>query len=96
MAIRSERESLFRLGLRSNLPMTVVVGCTAALQLALVSVPVLVPVFDTVVLTPVQLGVVCAVSTFAFIAVEVEKWLGRRRSAIRPQPARPEAVGGRA
>jgi Ca2+-transporting ATPase len=79
MAIRSERESLFRLGLRSNLPMTVIVGCTVALQLALVSVPALTPIFDTQVLTPVQLGVVCAASTLAFIAVEVEKWLGRRR-----------------
>jgi Ca2+-transporting ATPase len=95
MAIRSERESLFRLGLRSNLPLTVTVGCTVALQIALVGLPALTPIFDTQVLTPVQLAVVGAASTLAFVAVEVEKWLGRRRSIDRAQAARPAPVGGR-
>ena len=78
LAIRSETESLFRLGLRSNLPLTIAVGATFVVQLALIYVPVLQPVFETVALTPVQLSLVLAASTLVFVAVEIEKWLGRR------------------
>jgi Ca2+-transporting ATPase len=87
MAIRSERDSLFRLGLRSNLPLTAAVGGTLVVQLALVYLPALQPIFETEALAPAQLAVVLVASTFAFIAVELEKWLGRRRDAA-AAPAR--------
>ncbi len=81
MAIRSERESLFRLGLRSNVPLVLAVSATLVVQLALVFVPALQPIFETAALTPAQLALVLAASTLAFVAVEIEKWLGRRRAS---------------
>ena len=80
LAIRSERESLFRLGLRSNLPLTIAVGGTLVVQLALVFLPALQPIFETTALTPAQLALVLGASTLAFIAVEIEKWVGRCRT----------------
>ena len=47
LAIRSETESLFTQGLRSNGPMTGAVALTLALQLATVDVPSLQPIFHT-------------------------------------------------
>ncbi len=79
LAVRSEHESFFRLGLRSNLPLTIAVGGTLVVQLALVFVPAFQPIFETVALTPVQLMLVLGASTLAFVAVEIEKWVGRRR-----------------
>jgi Ca2+-transporting ATPase len=78
LAVRSERESFFTLGARSNPLLLAAVAGTLAVQLLIVYVPVLQLVFDTEPLSPVQLGVVLAASTVAFIAVEIEKWLRRR------------------
>ena len=80
MAVRSERQSTFTLGLRSNLPLAIAVAGTFVVQLALVYVPALQPIFETQALTPAQLAVVLAASTLAFIAVEIEKLVTRRRS----------------
>ena len=79
LAIRSETDSLFRLGLRSNLPLTIVVAATFVVQMALIFVPVLQPVFGTSALTPPQLALVLVASTLGFAAVETEKWLGGGR-----------------
>jgi Ca2+-transporting ATPase len=78
LAVRSERESFFTLGPRSNPLLLAAVAGTLAVQLLIVYVPVLQVVFDTEPFSPVQLGVVLAASTVAFIAVEIEKWLRRR------------------
>lgn len=88
VAVRSERESVFRLGLMSNLPLTVAVLGTLVVQLALVYVPALQPIFVTEALSPLQLGIVLAASTLGFAAVEAEKWVNRRRSgAVEPEAA---------
>jgi len=81
LAIRSERDSLFRLGLRSNLPLTIAVAATLLVQLALVYVPALQPIFSTQALSAQQLALVLAASTLGFAAVEMEKWIGRRRTS---------------
>ncbi|MEX1171969.1 MAG: cation transporting ATPase C-terminal domain-containing protein, partial [Chloroflexota bacterium] len=89
LAIRSERDSLFRQGLRSNIPLTIAVALTLMVQLALVYVPVLQPIFATEALTAEQLAIVLAASTLGFVAVEMEKWFGRRRdrqAAVIPHP----------
>ncbi len=52
-----------------------------AVQLMLVYIPVLQPIFETVALGPIQLALVVAASTLGFAAVEVEKWVRRRRTA---------------
>jgi Ca2+-transporting ATPase len=86
LAIRSERASLFALGLRSNLPLTIAVVGTILVQLALLYVPVLQPIFGTEALTAEQLLIVLAASTLGFVAVELEKWgfrvRDRRRAAL--------------
>ena len=80
LAIRSERQSLFRLGLRSNVPLAVAVALTLLLQLALIYVSPLQPVFETEPLTAAQLLIVLGASTLGFAAVEVEKVVSRTRA----------------
>jgi P-type Ca2+ transporter type 2C len=78
LAVRSERESFFALGPTSNPLLLAAVAGTFAVQLLIVYVPALQGLFDTEPLSPVQLAVVLAASTVAFIAVEIEKWVRRR------------------
>jgi Ca2+-transporting ATPase len=78
MGIRSERNSLWSLGLFSNLPLLGAVLLTAALQMMVTYVSAFQGVFKTVPLTAAQLGLVALLSGIAFAAVESEKWLARR------------------
>jgi Ca2+-transporting ATPase len=78
LAIRSERDSLFRIGLGSNKPLLLAVLLTLALQLAILYVPWLQSVFKTAPLTAPELGFCVIVSSVVFAAVEVEKLLVRR------------------
>jgi Ca2+-transporting ATPase len=79
MAIRSERRSLFEIGLKSNLPLLGAVGLTVIFQLALIYVPFLQPIFKTVPLPVPDLLLAFVVSSVIFWAVELEKWFLRRR-----------------
>ncbi len=79
LAVRSEHESVFRLGLTSNRPLTVALAVTIAIQIALVYVPAFQPVFSTQALSAPELAVVLVASTTAFVAVELHKALRRRR-----------------
>ncbi len=83
LAVRSETDSFFRLGVRTNLPLAMAVGGTFLVQLALIYVPALQPIFETVALSPEQLMLVLVASTLGFAAVEIEKWVGRMRSGRR-------------
>ncbi len=78
LAIRSERESLFTLGLRSNMPLLGAVILTCALQLAVVYITPLNAVFNTQPLSPLELGICFAGMAAVFFAVEIEKLLVRR------------------
>jgi Ca2+-transporting ATPase len=79
LAIRSERESLFRQGLFTNMPLFVSVFATIILQLATIYVPFLNPIFKTQPLSPAELACVLLLSSVVFIAVEIEKLIKRRR-----------------
>jgi Ca2+-transporting ATPase len=81
LAIRSERTSLFALGLRSNLPLLGAVLSTVALQLAVLYLPWLQAVFHTTALPPAELAVCFLLPLVVLAAVEVEKLLARRRIA---------------
>ncbi len=81
LAVRSDRESLFSQGLRSNMAMTGAVGLTIVMQLATIYVPLLQGIFKTQPLTAVELAVALGMSTIVFWAVEVEKLIKRRRDA---------------
>jgi len=78
LAIRSEKESLFSLGIFSNRPLIGAVILTFALQMATIYVPFLQPIFKTEALTMSELALSLALSSVVFFAVEVEKYFKRR------------------
>jgi Ca2+-transporting ATPase len=78
MAIRSERESLFRQGIATNRPLLAAVVATAALQLAAVYLPFFNATLGTHPLSAAELALCVALSIVTFVAVEAEKWLVRR------------------
>jgi len=78
LAIRSERDSIFRQGFLSNRPLLGAVLLTVALQLATLYVPALNKVFRTEPLSAAELAFCLVVSTAGFLAVEGEKLLVRR------------------
>ena len=77
LAIRSNTESVFKIGFFSNRMMILAVGTTFLLQLALIYVPFLQNVFKTVALPLSDLAVAIVLSTIVFFAVEIEKWIRR-------------------
>jgi Ca2+-transporting ATPase len=77
--MRFERDSVFRMSLLSNKPLLAAVALTFGLQLAVIYVPFLQGVFKTTPLSGVELLVSLALSTVVFWAMEVDKWLLRRR-----------------
>jgi Ca2+-transporting ATPase len=79
LAIRSSRDSLFKIGLFSNKALLGAVLLTFILQMAVVYVPFLQAIFKTVALPPVDLLISLVLSTVVFWAVELEKWFLRRR-----------------
>ena len=77
-AIRSETQSLARIGLASNRFMLVTVVASVALHLAIVYVPALQAVFGTEALSLQALALAAALSSLVFFGVEVEKWAVRK------------------
>jgi P-type Ca2+ transporter type 2C len=80
LAIRSEHTALWRLGLASNRPLALAVLLTVALQLAIVYLPWLHPVFRTQALTAGELVLCFAVASLAGVAAEIDKAWRRRRA----------------
>lgn len=78
LAVRSESESLFSLGLFSNLPMLAAVILTLFLQMVVIYTPALNTIFHTQPLPMFDLAVCLILSSVVFGAVEIEKWLVRR------------------
>ncbi len=83
LAIRSERHSLFRAGLFSNKPLLAAVCLTIVLQLALLYVAGLRHVFRITALSPVDLAATVAFAAVIFCAVELEKYLLQRKTALK-------------
>jgi Ca2+-transporting ATPase len=79
LAIRSERDSLFKIGLLSNKAMLGAVSLTVVLQLAVVYVPFLQTFFETSALSAWDLGLALASSSVVFWGVELEKWFLRQK-----------------
>jgi Ca2+-transporting ATPase len=78
LALRSERDSLVRLGLRSNPLLLGAVLLTVALQLAIVYLPAAQRLFHTVPLSPGELALSVGLSALVFVSVEAAKWWARR------------------
>ena len=93
MAVRSERASLFRIGVASNPAMLGAVLLTVGLQLAVIYTPALQPIFHTQSLPLPDLLIVLALSSLVLFAVEMEKWLVRRGAIYRGNEAARPSVG---
>ncbi|MBI5675858.1 MAG: cation-translocating P-type ATPase [Nitrospirae bacterium] len=78
LAIRSEKQSLFTIGLFTNKYLLGAVVLTFMLQMATIYIPVFNSVFKTEPLTINELALTLALSSIVFIAVEIEKWWKRR------------------
>jgi Ca2+-transporting ATPase len=78
MAIRSERESVFKIGLLSNKPLLGAILLTFGLQMMIIYTPFFNKTFRTQPLTLNELLITFAVSSIVFCAVEIEKWIKRK------------------
>ena len=84
LAIRTERASLFHVGLFSNTPLLGAVVLTTLLQVSIVQLPILQRTFKTIGLSASQLLLCLLLSSVIFWAVELEKWWLRRPRSNRP------------
>ncbi|MHC4880707.1 MAG: cation-translocating P-type ATPase, partial [Planctomycetota bacterium] len=80
MAIRSDRDLLFRIGIFSNPALIGAVLLTFALQMAVIYVPALQTLFQTQPLTLSELSACLGLSVIVFVAVELRKWICFRNS----------------
>ena len=78
MAVRSDTESLWRLGLFSNPQLLGAVALTIGLQMAVIYWAPFQRVFKTASLSPGELAFTLALCSVVLAAVEIEKWLTRR------------------
>jgi len=79
LAIRSEKQSLFSIGVFSNKPLIGAVLLALLLQLLITYIPFLQPIFQTESLTLNEFILVVAASSIVFFAVEIEKLVSRKR-----------------
>lgn len=77
IAIRSKRESLFKIGVFSNKPLLGALLVTVVLQMIIIYTPFFNTVFKTQPLTLFELLVTVLASSIVFWAVELEKWIFR-------------------
>lgn len=80
MSIRSESESIFKIGVLSNKPMLGALLLTVGLQLMIIYTPYFNDIFRTEPLTLFELAITLVVSAIVFWAVEIEKWIKRKRN----------------
>jgi Ca2+-transporting ATPase len=80
IAIRSDTQSIFRIGLFSNKPLLWSLLLTFSLQMMIVYTPFFNDIFKTEPLTLYEIGIIMLVSTIIFWAVEIEKWIKRIRN----------------
>ncbi|MDX1688044.1 MAG: cation-translocating P-type ATPase [Candidatus Promineifilaceae bacterium] len=82
LALRTNRESLFQVGLLSNKAMLGAVSLTFVLQLAVIYVPFLQDIFQTSALSLRELVISLLASSVIFVAVELDKWRRRRQNPL--------------
>ena len=78
MNVRS-RKSILRVGRRGNRKLTLSVLLCAALQIAVITLPPLMPIFGTAALNPAQWGAVAGLSFAPVLVMEVVKAVGKSR-----------------
>ncbi len=80
-AIRTGTDSLFTIGVFSNRAMFFAVFITFVLQYAVVYIPALQGIFSTTALPLMDFIITILMSSVVFWAVEIEKWVYRRKAA---------------
>jgi Ca2+-transporting ATPase len=80
MAVRSERQSLFKQGIFGNKQLVGAVLLTLGLQMAVIYVPFMQDIFSTQALTLNELLLCLGVSSIVFWAIEIEKWIKRTKN----------------
>jgi Ca2+-transporting ATPase len=78
LAVRSERDSAFSIGLFSNRPLLIAIAVTLVLQMGVVYLPFAQELFKTTPLALTDLLISLGFSTVIFWVVELEKRLIRR------------------
>jgi P-type Ca2+ transporter type 2C len=86
LAVRSNRDSTFRLNLFSNSLLLTMIGLVLALQLGVVYIPLLQEIFTTVPLSQQDLLISVAVGSLAFWAIELEKAIRQLVQFFNSQP----------
>jgi Ca2+-transporting ATPase len=95
LAIRSDREGLHTIGIFSNRHLAGAVFLTFLLQLAVIYIPALNPIFKTAPLTAEELAISLLLPALVLVAVELEKvWI--RSGRLYRDRRRPVAVGAEA
>lgn len=79
LAIRSEKQSLFSIGVFSNKPLIGAVILAVLLQFVITYIPFFQLIFKTEALTLKEIILVCSASSLVFLAVEIEKFFVRRK-----------------
>lgn len=87
LAIRSNTESVFKIGLFSNRLMVIAIATTFFLQMVLIYVPFFQRFFNTKPLSARDLIFALLISVIVFVAVEIEKWIRRILKRRRDQNA---------
>jgi Ca2+-transporting ATPase len=77
--VRSEKVSLFRIGVFSNRFMQYAVGLSITLLLLVTSVPFLQPIFNTHFPSPVEWGTVLGLALIPAVSEEITKFFLRRQ-----------------
>jgi P-type Ca2+ transporter type 2C len=91
LAIPSERESLFSIGIASNPLLLGAVALAFALQLAIIYIPAVNPVFKTAPLSMQELAFCVLLPSVVFFGVEIEKWMLRQAWIYQESGVRSEA-----
>jgi Ca2+-transporting ATPase len=85
LSVRSEENSLFKIGLFSNRSMVWAIVGTMVLQLAVIYVPFLQRIFNTQSLTWLELLIAGGFAALAWVIVEVQKAFLRRRGRMQSE-----------
>jgi Ca2+-transporting ATPase len=83
--VRSERVSLFRLGVFSNKYMQYAVAASLVLMLLVINVPFLQPIFNTHAMAPIEWAFVIGLALIPALAEELTKFF-LRRQAVQAEP----------
>jgi Ca2+-transporting ATPase len=79
--VRSEKASIFRLGIFSNRYMQYAVGLSITLMLLVINVPFLQPIFNTHFMSGREWLVVVGLALFPAVSEEITKFFLRRKEA---------------